>query len=583
MEEFNEELKPLPIGVENFEDMITGAYYYVDKTLFIKELIDKRGKVNLFTRPRRFGKTLNISMFQYYFENLKADHSEVFAGLKIMETKDMYREHQNRYPVIKMSLKGGEGSTFEMAYKRLKLEIGSEFIRHQYLLESDKLADDEKQLYQYLIKKSMPLPPEKGENKDTEEERELEVTAFSRSLKFLSECLERYYDKKVIILIDEYDVPLEKAHFRGFYPAMIDFLRSYFHDALKTNDSLHFAILTGCLRVSKETIFTGLNNLDIVSIASNEYGEYFGFTEKEMNQTLKYYGLEEKEQEAKDWFNGYLFGDTVVYNPWSSIKYLKDMRNKEPFPKAHWANTSSNAIIRELISVADDQTKKEIEHLMVGGTITKPIKEDIVYAEIMDSSDNLWNFLFFTGYLKKVSKVQKDETIYFEMKIPNREIKYIYTRHIREWFNEHTKIKQSRELLTAILEKDVLAIEDQLNERMLNLISYFDSHASFYHGFLLGILANIDGYEIKSNRETGLGRSDIFMKNSGIRKNGVVIELKVMGDKDDAEDVANAALAQIEEKKYAAELEAEGYRPILRYGIAFRGKECLVKVQDAST
>jgi len=578
------EFKPFPTGIDNFKKMISQGYYYVDKTLLIKEIIDNKSEVNVFTRPRRFGKSLNISMLQYYFENLKACNASIFDGLKIMDAGDKYHEHQNKYPVIKMSLKGGEGASFEIAYARLKIEIGSEFERHNYLLESEKLTENQKQFYQYIIKNSLPKEEKVDKKLDDNAEkleREKELAAYSNSLKFLSNCLERHYDKKVIILIDEYDVPLEKAHFRGFYSEMIEFMRSFFQDALKTNDSLSFATLTGCLRVSKESIFTGLNNLDIISIVSNEYGEYFGFTEPEMSDALAYYQLGYKEDEARAWYNGYLFGDTVVYNPWSSIKYLKDMRNEEPFPKPHWSNTSSNKIIRELIAIADNETKAEIEHLIAGGTITKPINEDIVYAEIMDSSDNLWNFLFFTGYLKKVSKKQIGIENYFELTIPNKEILYIYIRKIREWFNEHTKIKHSKELLTAILDKDVLTIENQLNGRMLNLISYFDSQESFYHGFLLGILANIDGYEIKSNRETGFGRSDIFMKNRGIRKNGVVIELKVIGDQDDAEDVATAALTQIEEKKYAAELEAEGYRPILRYGIAFRGKECLVMVQDA--
>jgi len=526
------EFKPFPIGVDNFEKIIDKGYYYVDKTLLIKEFIDKKSEVNVFTRPRRFGKSLNISMLQYYFENLKSDKASIFAGLKIMNTSDRYYEHQNKYPVIKMSLKGGEGSSFNMAYIRLKLEIGGEFQRHDYLLKSEKLSSNQKQHYQYIIEKSIPIPlkkkaNEKQDSKGAEIEIEKEMATFSSSLKFLSNCLERYYGKKVIILIDEYDVPLEKAFFRGFYSDMIDFLRSFYQDALKTNDSLDFAVLTGCLRVSKESIFTGLNNPDIISIISNEYGEYFGFTEAEMREALVYYKLEEKEDEVRDWYNGYLFGDTTVYNPWSSIKYLKDMRNNELFPKPHWANTSSNTIIRELIAIADDEVKDEIEHLIAGGTITKPIQEDIVYAEIMESSDNLWNFLFFTGYLKKVSKFQQGEDIYLKMKIPNREIRYIYNKHIGKWFDKRVEEVDMTNLYTAVLAQDIATFEDEIINFLGESISYMDNHENFYHGFLTGVLRGMKGYRATSNRESGNGRGDIFIRPRDLRKTAIILEVKV--------------------------------------------------------
>ena len=570
------EFKPFPIGVDNFEKIIDKGYYYVDKTLLIKELIDKKSEVNVFTRPRRFGKSLNISMLQYYFENLKSDKASIFAGLKIMNTSDRYYEHQNKYPVIKMSLKGGEGSSFNMAYIRLKIEIGSEFERHDYLLKSEKLSKNQKQHYQYIIDKSMPSKDENNENEHAKKELEKEMVAFSSSLNFLSNCLERYYDKKVIILIDEYDVPLEKAFFRGFYSDMIDFLRSFYHDALKTNDSLNFAVLTGCLRVSKESIFTGLNNPDIISIISNKYSEYFGFTETEMCEALVHYKLEEKEDEARDWYNGYLFGDTTVYNPWSSIKYLSDMCENELFPKPHWANTSSNVIIRELIDIADQETKNEIELLIAGGTITKPIQEDIVYAEIKDNLENLWNFLFFTGYLKKVSQAQHEENIYLEMKIPNREIRYIYNKHIRNWFGNLVKKANRTKLHTAVVSGDIEIFAEQMNHFLLEIISFLDNAENFYHGFLAGILSSTPGYVVKSNRETSLGRTDLYLKPLSVRKQAIIIEIKIATDITKLETAAEKALAQINEKKYARELRPEGYRDFLKYGIAFFSKECEV-------
>jgi len=570
------EFKPFPTGVDNFEKMINQGYYYVDKTLFIKELIDKKIEVSVFTRPRRFGKSLNISMLQHYFENMKADKATIFDGLKIMDAGDKYHEHQNEYPVIKMSLKGGEGSNFRIAFDRLKIEIGSEFERHDYLLKSEKLTLHQKQFYQYIIDNSMPTE-KKDDESAREVEREKQLVAYSSSLKFLSNCLERYYEKKVVILIDEYDVPLEKAHFRGFYAEMIDFLRSFFHDALKTNDSLNFAVLTGCLRVSKESIFTGLNNLDIISIVSNKYSEYFGFTEAEMSEALVYYKLEEKEEEAREWYNGYLFGDTTVYNPWSSIRYLSDLRENEPFPKPHWSNTSSNTIIQKLIAMADYEIKGEIEHLMAGGTITKPINEDIVYAEIMNNSDNLWNFLFFTGYLKKVSKEQIGVENYFDLTIPNKEILYIYVRKIREWFDNHVQEVDMTNLYTAVLTQDIAIFEDEIINFLGESISFMDSHENFYHGFLTGVLRGMKGYRVTSNRESGNGRGDIFIRPRDLRKAAIIIEVKVADKVQHLEKESEAALAQIEQKKYDEELMQEGYRNIIKFGVSFYRKLCMIK------
>ncbi len=377
------DFKPLPIGVDNFKDIILDNYYYVDKTLLIKDIIDNKAKVNLFTRPRRFGKTLNISMLQYFFENAKEDNSYLFKDLKIMSQGEKYISDMGQYPVINLSLKSAKQPTFELAYECLLNEIIEEFKRHDYILKSDNL-DYEKEDYINIIKKKASLG------------------TVVTSIKFLSECLEKYHNKKVIILIDEYDVPLENSFFRGFYDEMIDFIRSLFESALKTNDYLEFAVLTGCLRISKESIFTGLNNLEIISILNKYYDEYFGFTPEEVSKILKDYNLKDKEDTVKKWYNGYIFGNAEVYNPWSVIKFVKDLYiDNYVFPISYWANTSSNSIVKSLIEKADDDTKSEIEELIAGKTIEKPIHEDITYGDIDSSMDNLWNFMFFTGYLKK--------------------------------------------------------------------------------------------------------------------------------------------------------------------------------------
>ena len=414
--------KPLPIGIDNFEEMITKGYYYIDKTLLIKDLFDYKGKVNLFTRPRRFGKTLNLSMLQYFFEKTDNDNSYLFKGFEIMEQGKGYTEHMGQYPVINLSLKSAKQPNFELAYSCLKDEIVSEFRRHEYILSSEKLTN-EKEEYKKIVKK--------------EGNQELYITA----IKFLSQCLEKYYDKKVIILIDEYDVPLENSYFRGFYTEMIDFIRSLFESALKTNSSLEFAVITGCLRISRESIFTGLNNLNIVSILNDQYSEHFGFIQDEVTKMLYDYELQDKDVLIKNWYNGYTFGETNVYNPWSLIKYVFDLSvNKNKFPISYWANTSSNSIVRSLIERADVATKEEIERLIAGETIEKPVHEDITYDEVYKTMDNLWNFMFFTGYLKKVGE-RMDETnqIYLKLMIPNEEVRYIFRYKVLDWFNEKIK------------------------------------------------------------------------------------------------------------------------------------------------
>lgn len=523
-------------------------------------MLDQKGKVNLFTRPRRFGKTLTISMLQYFFENLKQDKSYLFNGLRIQSAGEDYLAHQNQYPVIKLTLKGTGKLNFDDAFEKLKESIAVEYDRHRYLLTTSQIEKEHRARYQRLLIQVAS------------------VNEYASSLKFLSECLEKHHGQKVIIFIDEYDVPLEKSHFNGYYHEMVDFIRSFFDDGLKTNDSLAFALMTGCLRVSKESIFTGMNNLNTVSILSDNYGEYFGFTEPEVGDLLKYYHLEHQAGEMRDWYNGYLFGETTVYNPWSSMKYLSDiLYSKIPFPVAHWSNTSSNDIVRKLIDIADDGTKDEIERLIQGEIITKPIHEDIVYSDILKNMNNLWNFLYFTGYLKKVGKKQMGVENYFDLMIPNKEILSIYVRQMREWFDERVQEVDLTHLYTAVLNRDVATFEDELNEILGETISYMDSHESFYHGFLTGVLRGIKGYVAKSNRESGDGRGDIFIKPRDLRKPAIVIEVKMADHVQHLEKASDAALLQIEQKRYNEELALEGYTQTIKYGIAFYRKRCMVK------
>ncbi|MDR1699932.1 MAG: ATP-binding protein [Lachnoclostridium sp.] len=554
--------KPLPIGIEDFDEMISQGYFYIDKTLFIKDLIDNMSKVSLFTRPRRFGKSLNISMLQHFFD-IEKDSNQLFDGLNIMSAGEQYTSHMNQYPVISLTLKSAKFNKYKDSVKRLTEEIRDEFKRHSYILDSEKISEDDKKIFIDF------------------EKRKVSVIDYTRSLKFLSSCLYQYYNRKTIILIDEYDVPLDNAYFYGFYDEMINFLRSLLGDALKTNRSLRFAILTGCLRISKESIFTGLNNLRVISILSKKYDEYFGFTEEETMQALKYYELDNKTKEVRKWYNGYSFGNSNVYNPWSVIHYLDDTYkdNSNP-PVSYWSNTSSNSIIRTLIERAGAKEKEEIESLIKGGSITRPIHEDITYDDIDSSMDNLWNFLLFVGYLKKVSERTKDRKRFITMNIPNDEVLCIYEEKITEWFQEKVKIENSSDFYHAIIEKNSPKITEELNARLIDMISFYDTAENFYHGFLLGILANIKGYQVKSNRETGLGRSDIFIKSTGIQKKAIIFECKVLKDNDDAEEKCREAIRQIDEKKYGAELVKEGYRDIIKYGIVFRSKECLVMAAD---
>ena len=408
--------------------------------------------------------------------------------------------------------------------------------------------------------------------------RQADDTEYLTSLKFLSQCLSEYYGNRTIILIDEYDVPLENSYFRGFYERMVDLIRSLFESALKTNDALEFAVITGCLRISKESIFTGLNNLNVVLITDKSYAEHFGFTQAEVDKMLKHYGLEGKRDAVRKWYDGYQFGDTEVYNPWSVINYVNSCyKDKDVMFKPYWSNTSSNSIVRTLVERADISVKQEIEALIDGKTITKPIHEDITYDEMDSTQDNLWNFLFFTGYLKKISEYQDGEEIFIEMAIPNSEVRYIYKNTIRRWFEEKTQEKNLSPLYESILNGDREKMESILSENLMETISFYDQQESYYHGFLTGLLKNIGNYIVLSNREAGNGRPDILLKYPSVKGKAVILEIKVAKTYRELEKKSDEALEQIEKQKYEEELRQEGYSDILKYGVAFYRKECMVK------
>ena len=560
-----EKLKKIAIGVEDFKEIIDKDGYFVDKTLMIKKLIESQAKVTLFTRPRRFGKTLNQFMIRRFFEDErtekgeKVDNGYLFDGLKIAECGEEILSHQQQYPVIFLTLKSAKQPTYEMAYACLVDEICKEFERHSYVLQGE-MSQRNREIFERISL---------GKGSDDEY-----ATAFA----FLSECLFKYHKKKAIILIDEYDVPLENAYFRGFYDEMIDFIRSLFESALKTNPYLEKSVITGCLRISKESIFTGLNNLKVDSVLRTEYGDSFGFTESEVEEMLAYYNLQEELTEVKRWYDGYLFNDIEIYNPWSIINYIYDRDHKiTKFALPYWSNTSSNSIIREMVGEADQEAKADLETLINGGTIENPVHEDITYGDIHQTQDNLWNFLFFTGYLKKVGEQKEGNNLKLAMKIPNIEIATIYENSISYWFEQRMKETDRSPLVHALETGDCEAAENFISEQLFQAISYYDYAENFYHGFMAGLLVNIGGYLVRSNRESGNGRPDIVMTESKFRGRAMILELKISDTIKDMEKKCEEALTQMEEQKYESSLEEDCYQPILKYAICFFKKRCMVK------
>ena len=560
--------KKLPIGIENFGEFSTEGFYYVDKTPFIKELLQNWGKVNLFTRPRRFGKSLNMSMLKNFFEI--GNIPELFAGLKIMEEKELCEKYMGKFPVISISLKSVDGLKYEAAVAALRRVIGNEACRFDFLAESERLGQNDKGLYSGLT--------------DVKDGKFLMTDdLLTDSLQTLSQLLEKHYGQKVILLLDEYDVPLDKAFQGGYYDEMVSLIRNLLGNALKTNDSLYFAVLTGCLRISKESIFTGLNNLKIHTIYDVRYDEYFGFTNADVDQLLEFYGLSSYKNMIRDWYDGYRFGDTDVYCPWDVINYCDELlAAPNTPPKNYWANTSGNDLIRRMLKNASLTTKNEVEELLNGGQITKRIKQELTYREVDDSIENVWSVLYATGYLTGKHAEQEDADI-FLLWIPNGEIQKLFYELVEDWFREVTRSDTARisRFCGAFPAGDTDTIQEMFSDYLWDSISVRDTAVrrnmkeNFYHGMLLGLLQSQDSWLVKSNAETGEGYSDISIQTP--ERVGIVIELKYADD-GNLETACKAALRQIEEKKYAHGLKRRGMKKIIRYAIAFYEKECMVEM-----
>lgn len=560
--------KKLPIGVDDFEKLIREDFYYVDKTEMIADLLRNWGEVNLFTRPRRFGKSLNMNMLKSFFE-IGCDKN-LFQGLKISKEKELCETYMGQFPVIFISLKGVEGLSFEAACKGLANIIGMEALRFSFLKDSSKLTEDEKALYSgYTNVKEGDFVTASN------------IDSLISSLKRLSALLEKHYGKKVILLMDEYDVPLDKAFQYGYYEEMIALMRNLLGNVLKTNSSLYFAVLTGCLRISKESIFTGLNNLKVMSITNAQFDEYFGFTDSEVKEMLGYYALSEHYDSVKSWYDGYRFGNEDIYCPWDVISHCDNLRaDSNARPEDYWSNTSSNSIVRRFIDKANGKTKDEIERLIAGETIVKEIRQELTYSELDSSIDNLWSVLFTTGYLTQRGTVGEDK---YYLAIPNYEIRKLFIRQIKEWFSQKTRNdgKTLELFCNAFSDGNPALIEELFNDYLWNTISIRDTAApeerkeNFYHGLLLGLLGYKDDWIVKSNAESGIGYSDILIE---IRENriGIVIEMKYAAN-GKLEAACQEALSQIEDRKYEARLKEDGMKNIIKYGIACYKKECKVE------
>ena len=557
--------KRIPIGYEDFKQLIDSGFYYVDKSMLIYELLHSGGQNNLITRPRRFGKTLNFSMLKYFFDINEKDNAYLFDGLKISEHYEELAMYRNTHPVITLSLKCAKQGDYREALRGLKYEIQRQFINNKFILDSDKLADEYKDEYKKIL--SMD-----------------EDAVWSNSIQLLSICLKQYYGTKTIILIDEYDVPLEDAYFSGYYDEMVRFIRSLFEAALKTNSALEFSVITGCLRISKESIFTGLNNLAVNSILSNKYSESFGFVQSEVDELMEYYNIEEKSQLMKKWYDGYLFGKSEVYNPWSVLNQVKEWsEDKDISAIPWWTNTSSNNIIRTLVSQADNETKDIIENLIHGGSVETVLKETVTYGDLTENNENIWSFLFFTGYLKikeivKTGEVIGEPTIY-SLVIPNLEIKSCYTDIIIQYFEIYKKAINKDNLYKALLGRNAQDFAEQITDLLRKTISYYDSTESFYHGLISGLLSGNVYYKVESNRETGDGRSDLVLYQQDVAQNAVILEFKVCGKNETADEAAKRALKQINDRDYESKAREDGYKNIIKYGVAFKGKMCYAIVE----
>ena len=556
------EKKRLPVGLENFEQIINDNYYYVDKTGLISELLRNGGMVNLFTRPRRFGKTLNMSMIEHFF-SIERDQS-IFEGLEISKDTKLCEEYMGKYPVISISLKGINAATYKDAFDfavQIMKEVAATM---QFLLESKQLSEYDKSEYQKLLDDNMS------------------EAVFCSSLKKLSILLEKHYGTKVVLLIDEYDVPLAKAFENGYYDQMIFLIRSLLEQALKTNNSLKFAVMTGCMRISKESIFTGLNNLKVLSITDERYDEYFGFTDMEVKNMLEYYGMEEHYEEAKSWYDGYQFGSVEVYCPWDVLNYCDKLKDHEDsFPENYWINTSGNDVVKKFIQMSGNfKTKREIETLLAGEEIIKEIHQELVYPEMYQSLENVWSLLFMTGYLTQRGRVDAKR---YKLAIPNLEIRDIFETQIMEYFKESVAkdgdtLSRFCDALKNGEETKVGEIFESYLKKTISIRDTFVRKASkenFYHGILLGILGVKEEWYVSSNQESGEGYSDILVETEN-SDTVILIEVKYAND-GNLDQACERALQQIEEKKYDEELRENGVNKILKYGIACYMKRCKVK------
>lgn len=556
--------KKLPIGIENFEDMIKENYYYVDKTGLIKQLLNEHGLVNLFTRPRRFGKSLNMSMLKYFFEI--GNDQAIFEGLEISKDKELCDQYQGKFPVISVSLKGAKAGNYEDVKAMMKYIMAAESRRLYDRMSEDKLSEKQKEQMKSLMSDNM---------KDTE---------LMTALWILSSILKEYYGKKVIILIDEYDVPLDKAFENNYYNEMIILLRNMLEQSLKTNDNLYMAVLTGCLRIARESIFTGLNNFNIFSITDQYFDEYFGFTDKEVKEILQYYKVPEAFEQTKKWYDGYRFGNTDIYCPWDVINHCRALKvEPDATPQPYWINTSGNYIVKRFIEKANQQTRREIEQLIEGKAIQKEIRLELTYNELDSTIENLWSVLFATGYLTQQGKPQGRT---YSLIIPNESIRQIFIEQIQEWFKETTRKDENRlkDFCKAFEEGNAEAIEQQLNDYLMKTISIRDTFTTkkenFYHGVLLGLLSYDPDWYITSNTESGDGYSDIMIEAEQART-GIIIEVKYAENIKTLDKACEKALKQIKEKNYDQKLQEEGYETILNYGIACYKKRCKVSMDQS--
>ena len=556
----------LPVGIEDFKEIRQEEFYYIDKTRLIEQLLEKWGKVNLFTRPRRFGKTLNMSMLRYFFE-IGTDES-LFDGLYIKNNKKICEEYMGKFPVIFISLKNVEGLDFETALYRFVEIIGREAERFYFLLHSEKLTVNEKERYKTLIRL------DNGRYS-------MDVNILASALRLLSELLYKHYGKKTIIIIDEYDVPLDKAFQNGYYREMVSLIRAMFGDALKTNDFLQFAVLTGCLRVSKESIFTGLNNFKVLSIADTRFDEQFGFTDEEVQTLLESYGLLEHISETKEWYDGYHFGDADVYCPWDIINHVDRLCGEpDAKPQSYWINTSGNGLVKRFIGKANKTTRDEIERLVSGETIEKQVSLELTYDEIDTTIDNLWSVLFTTGYLTQTGMTESGA---YKLVIPNKEVREVYKLQIQEWFKRTvmSNTEQLKNFWKAFDGGDTKAVENYLNRTLSNSISVFDTKArdeekeSSYHTILVGLLVGNADWLVKSNVEAGDGFADIIVETEDFDA-GIIIELKYSKTFSGMDKACEKAITQIKEKRYDEYLKNDDRHDIMIYGIAFCKKKCKV-------